>query len=178
MGCPHQSTAGALMKRGIGYCINEECEQVYRDTFVVSPSGCYRCTRCGVEGKTETERGYYKGYSDIFNEVRVEFNFDTRIEVYREIAIVRDEFLSGDHNVYTLHAPLTKSPERALKIAESLLGNLNRYNIMPKSGEVPQTKPFVISFDESLDDVKEKCQELYMSFDGSPMTYWRNKYER
>lgn len=165
------------MSRGIGYCINEECEHVYRDIFVVSPSGDYRCIRCRVQGKVELERGSYSGLSQIFNEVRVNFNFDAKNESYRETAIVKDDALVGDHNVYTLRAPMAKTSVRALKLAESLLGNLNRYSTLPKSGEVPQSKPFVISFDASLDDIRNQCNKLSRVLQGSPISYWRDKYD-
>ena len=41
-------------------------------------------------GKVEKERGFYTGNSDVFKEVRVEYNYDPINGVYREIGIVRE----------------------------------------------------------------------------------------
>ena len=83
----------------------------------------FYCPRCRQLGKVEKERGFYTGNSDIFKEVRVEYNFDPIHGIYREIAIVRDESLWGRNNVYTLQSPLIKTEKRALKVAEAILAN-------------------------------------------------------
>ena len=90
-------------------------------------------------GKVEKERGFYTGNADVFKEVRVEYNFDPINTVYREIAIVRDESLWGRNNVYTLQSPLIKTEKRALKVAEAILANLNRYRGLLNSDDIPRT---------------------------------------
>jgi len=115
------------MKRGVGYCENTDCEDYAKGVFLLNHGDTFYCPRCRQLGKVEKERGFYTGNSDIFKEVRVEYNFDPINGVYREIAIVRDESLWGRNNVYTLQSPLIKTEKRALKVAEAILANLNRY---------------------------------------------------
>ena len=115
------------MKRGVGYCENTDCEDYAKGVFLLNHGDTFYCPRCRQLGKVEKERGFYTGNTDIFKEVRVEYNFDPINSVYREIAIVRDESLWGRNNVYTLQSPLIKTEKRALKVAEAILANLNRY---------------------------------------------------
>ncbi len=115
------------MKRGVGYCENTDCEDYAKGVFLLNHGDTFYCPRCRQLGKVEKERGFYTGNSDVFKEVRVEYNFDPINGVYREIAIVRDESLWGRNNVYTLQSPLIKTEKRALKVAEAILANLNRY---------------------------------------------------
>jgi len=125
------------MKRGVGYCENTDCEDYAKGVFdcedyakgvfLLNHGDTFYCPRCRQLGKVEKERGFYTGNTDIFKEVRVEYNFDPINSLYREIAIVRDESLWGRNNVYTLQSPLIKTEKRALKVAEAILANLNRY---------------------------------------------------
>ena len=115
------------MKRGVGYCLETECEDYAKGTFLLNHGNTYYCTRCRILGKIEAERGHYVGDTDIFKEVRVEYNYDVIHNAYQEIAIVRDESLWGRNNVYTLQSPLIKTEKRALKVAEAILANLNRF---------------------------------------------------
>jgi ribosomal protein S27AE len=78
------------MKRGVGYCENTECEDYAKGVFLLNHGDTFYCPRCRQLGKVEKERGFYTGNSDIFKEVRVEYNFDPVHGIYREIAIVRD----------------------------------------------------------------------------------------
>jgi ribosomal protein S27AE len=83
----------ASMKRGVGYCENTDCEDYAKGVFLLNHGDTFYCPRCRQLGKVEKERGFYTGNTDIFKEVRVEYNFDPINGVYREIAIVRDESL-------------------------------------------------------------------------------------
>jgi ribosomal protein S27AE len=98
----------ASMKRGVGYCENTDCEDYAKGVFLLNHGDTFYCPRCRQLGKVEKERGFYTGNTDIFKEVRVEYNFDPINSVYREIAIVRDESLWGRNNVDTLQSPLIK----------------------------------------------------------------------
>ncbi len=117
----------AGITRGAGYCVNKECFDFGRRTFIVGPGDGFSCPFCEQDGKVMKERGFYSGKSDIYNEVRVEYGFDVERSCYREIARVRDESVLGRHNVYTLQSPLIDSEEKALRVAEVILSNLNRY---------------------------------------------------
>jgi hypothetical protein len=129
----------ARMRRGVGYCENSQCEDYVKGVFLLNHGDTFYCPRCRQLGKIENERGFYTGYSDIFKEVRVEYNFDPINNLYREIAIVRDESLWGRNNVYTLQSPLIKTEKRALKVAEAILANLNRYRGLMDGDDIPRT---------------------------------------
>ena len=64
------------MKRGVGYCENTDCEDYAKGVFLLNHGDTFYCPRCRQLGKVEKERGFYTGNSDIFKEVRVEYNFD------------------------------------------------------------------------------------------------------
>lgn len=147
------------MKRAIGYCRNSGCEDCNRGIFLLNHGPAFYCPRCRELGLVEHEKGSYTGTSDVFKEVRVEYNFDPNYKVYMATAIVRDESLWGRNNVYTLQSPLIKTEARALKVAESVLSNLN---IMPSLGMgegIPRTAEVVLSFDDSPEDFKRSVKE-------------------
>jgi hypothetical protein len=148
------------MKRGVGYCENIECEDYAKGVFLLNHGDTFCCPRCRQLGFAQKERGFYTGNSDIFKECRVEYNFDPLNGVYREIAIVRDESLWGRHNIYTLQSPLIKTERRALKVAEAILSNLNRYRGLLMDGEIPRTTEVLLSFDDDPTTFKQKCNRL------------------
>ena len=148
------------MKRGVGYCENTDCEDYAKGVFLLNHGDTFYCPRCRQLGKVEKERGFYTGNSDIFKEVRVEYNFDPINGVYREIAIVRDESLWGRNNVYTLQSPLIKTEKRALKVAEAILANLNRYRGLINGDDIPRTTEIILSFDDSFDEFSRKLKQL------------------
>jgi len=157
----------ASMKRGVGYCENTDCEDYAKGVFLLNHGDTFYCPRCRQLGKVEKERGFYTGNSDIFKEVRVEYNFDPINGVYREIAIVRDESLWGRNNVYTLQSPLIKTEKRALKVAEAILANLNRYRGLLNGDDIPRTTEIILSFDDSFDEFAAKLQQLSKEWEAS-----------
>ena len=150
----------ASMKRAVGYCENIGCNDYAKGVFLLNHSPNFLCPNCREQGHIEREVGFYTGNSDIFKEVRVEFNFDPISKVYLEIGIVRDDSLPGAHNVYTLQSPLIKTEQRSLKVAEALLSNLNRYRGLLSDGDIPQTTEILLSFDDPFNSFKEKCRQL------------------
>ena len=157
----------ARMKRGVGYCENTECEDYAKGVFLLNHGDTFYCPRCRQLGKVEKERGFYTGNSDVFKEVRVEYNFDPINGVYREIAIVRDESLWGRNNVYTLQSPLIKTEKRALKVAEAILANLNRYRGLLNSDDIPRTTEIILSFDDEFEEFARKLQQLSKEWEAS-----------
>jgi len=155
------------MKRGVGYCENTECEDYAKGVFLLNHGDTFYCPRCRQLGKVEKERGFYTGNSEIFKEVRVEYNFDPTHGIYREIAIVRDESLWGRNNVYTLQSPLIKTEKRALKVAEAILANLNRYRGMLSGDDIPRTTEIILSFDEPYDEFSRKLHQLSREWEAS-----------
>ena len=158
----------ASMKRGVGYCENTDCEDYAKGVFLLNHSACFICPRCRVEGSVVMEKGFYTGNSDVFKEVRVEFNYDPVNGVYREIGIVRDDSASGG-NVYTLQSPLIKTENRSLKVAEAVLSNLNRFTGL-LSGEIPTTTEYILSFDDPFEEFQRKVQQLGKELEGSGLS--------
>ena len=148
------------IKRGVGYCENTGCEDYAKGVFLLNHNQPFHCPRCRQLCKVEKERGFHAGNTGVFKEVRVEYNFDPISNVYREIAIVRDESLWGRNNVYTMQSPLIKTEKRALKVAEALLANLNRYQGPLTGDEIPRTTEIVLSFDDSFEEFKSKVDQL------------------
>jgi ribosomal protein S27AE len=157
----------ANMKRGVGYCENTDCEDYAKGVFLLNHGDTFYCPRCRQLGKVEKERGFYTGNTDIFKEVRVEYNFDPINSLYREIAIVRDESLWGRNNVYTLQSPLIKTEKRALKVAEAILANLNRYRGLLNGDDIPRTTEIILSFDDEFDEFSRKLQQLSKEWEAS-----------
>ena len=157
----------ASMKRGVGYCENTDCEDYAKGVFLLNHGDTFYCPRCRQLGKVEKERGFYTGNSDVFKEVRVEYNFDPINGVYREIGIVRDESLWGRNNVYTLQSPLIKTEKRALKVAEAILANLNRYRGMLSGDDIPRTTEIILSFDDDFPEFSKKLTQLSKEWEAS-----------
>jgi hypothetical protein len=157
----------ASMKRGVGYCENTDCEDYAKGVFLLNHGDTFYCPRCRQLGKVEKERGFYTGNADVFKEVRVEYNFDPINTVYREIAIVRDESLWGRNNVYTLQSPLIKTEKRALKVAEAILANLNRYRGLLNSDDIPRTTEIILSFDDEFEEFSRKLAQLSKEWEAS-----------
>ena len=157
----------ARMRRGVGYCESTQCEDYVKGVFLLNHGDTFYCPRCRQLGKIENERGFYSGYSDVFKEVRVEYNFDPINNVYREIAIVRDESLWGRNNVYTLQSPLIKTEKRALKVAEAILANLNRYRGLMDGDDIPRTTEIILSFDDDFTEFQRKLQKLAEEWEAS-----------
>lgn len=84
----------------------------------------------------ERERRIVRGDSNIFNEVRVEFDFDPMTRRYRRAVCVRDESLLGRHNVYTLQSPFICTEQFADQTAAKLLSQLNSYRGSLRNSEL------------------------------------------
>lgn len=155
------------MKRAVGYCMSTDCEDYAKGVFLLNHGNTFYCPRCRGKGVIEGERGHYVGSTDIFKEVRVEFNYDPLQARYREIAIVRDESLWGRCNVYTMHSPLIKTEKRALKVAEAILANLNRYRGLLDGDNIPKTTEVILSFDDETKDFSRKLASLAAEWEQS-----------
>ncbi len=157
------------MKRAVGYCENTDCEDYAKGVFLLNHGEKFHCPRCRQLGAVMPEHGFYSGDSDIFKEVRVEFNYDPINGKFREIGIVRDESLWGRCNVYTLQSPLIKTEKRALKVAEAILANLNRYRGLLVQGEVPKTHEVLLSFDDTNEEFSRKLSHLAKEWENSAL---------
>ncbi len=158
------------MKRGVGFCESTDCEDYAKGVFLLNHGTTFYCPRCRSLGAVEKERGFFTGDSDIFKEVRVEYNYDAVHKTYREIAIIRDDSLMGEgHNVYTLHSPLIKTERRALKVAEACLANLNRYRGLLAGDDIPRTTEYVLNIDEPREDFFRHLAAFAKELEGSAL---------
>ena len=155
------------MKRGVGYCENTDCEDYSKGVFLLNHGDTFYCPRCRAFGHVEKETGAHTGETDIFKEVRVEYNFDPIRKIYREIGVVRDESLPAGSNIYTLKSALIKTERRALKVAEAILSNLNRYRGLLTDGEIPRTTEHILSWDESRAEFSQKLGVLAREWEES-----------
>jgi hypothetical protein len=148
--------------RAVGYCESTECEDYAKGVFLLNHGDTFYCPRCREEGTIIKEEGRCAGNSDIFKEVRVEYNYDPIRRAYRELAIVRDEALWGMHNVYTLQSPLIKTDKRAAKVAEALLGNLSRPQglLAATDGNVPRTTEYILDLDKPPEEFSRDLEDF------------------
>lgn len=158
------------MKRAVGYCTNTDCEDYSKGTFLLNHGDKFFCSRCRVLGFIKKEEGDYTQVGEIFTEVRVEYNYSPVDDKYTEIAIVRDESLP-EGNVYTLQSPLVKTQNRALKIAEAILSNLNRCGV--GEGGVPNTRETILCIDDPREKFAAACAALARDLEGSNLARHR-----
>jgi ribosomal protein S27AE len=158
------------MRRGVGYCENNDCEDFSKGVFLLNHGNTFYCPHCRQLGYVEPERGSTENEQQIFREVHVHYNFEPLEKAYREIGIVRDDGLDVNRtNVYHLYSPLIKTENRALKVAEAVLGNLNRYRGLLDGDEVPKTTEIILSFDDELSVFAGKLDKLAREWEASPL---------
>ena len=162
------------ISRGVGFCMDSKCEEHAKGVFLLNHGDKYICSRCKYTGFLEVERSYFEGEGGVFKEVRVEFDFHPLKLRYNSLAIVRDDSIWEQGNVYYLLSPLIKTEKRALKIAESLLSNLQRFpNI--EQGEMVTTQEIIISLDDDKEEYRKQLKRLYEKLQGSPRAIERGK---
>lgn len=164
----------ARMKRGVGYCMNtgsgeESCEDYAKGVFLLNHGDKFSCPRCRVWGMVVKEAGFSDDPSGVFKEVRVEYNYDPIQTRYREIAIVRDDSIWGPSSTYTLLSPLIKTEKRALKVAEAILANLQRYSGLLLTEDIPRTTEIILSFDEEKVEFAKKLKRLSDEWENSSL---------
>lgn len=160
------------MVRGCGYCMNSECTDYKRESFLMGHKGNFRCSSCTQFGHSENEEGNTENdYSLDFYQVRVEFNFDCIEKKYRGLAIVTDETMPKTGNVYMLCSPLIKAQKRALAVAENLLGRLMRADdSIFKKGYILRDSSIDVDFGMPRSLVKARLDEVEQLLKGSRLT--------
>jgi hypothetical protein len=101
------------------------CAAFGRAFLIYDFSMPFECPVCLRAGTVEMERGFRHSGEPIFSEVRVEFDFDPVLGIYRQVARAREGRLLGQHNIYTLQSPLVANEERARQVARAILRSLN-----------------------------------------------------
>ena len=120
-----------MMKRAVGYCLNKDCENVYRGAFLLNHGSEFWCPACRQSGICEKEIGVVLNDSELFKEVRIEYAFDPTDQKYHSLLILKRDLPKWDvtFNVYTLYSPMINSEKRATFHAEKLLGQLDQIRI-------------------------------------------------
>jgi hypothetical protein len=156
------------MKRALGYCINENCDEVYRGTFLLGHESVkFHCNSCRGLGFIVSEYGEPDGEGEYFSEVRVEFNYDPIAKEYKGVAIVRDTGLPGG-KTYIMHSPLIRTDKRATKVAEELLATL-AYTL-PDDKEILQTGETVLNLSDPMDEFMDRLESLSERWAGSTLS--------
>ena len=159
------------MKRGVGFCGNAECEDFSKGVFLLNHGTTFYCPRCRGLGEIVPEHGHTDNDHQVFREAHVHFNYEPIEKRYREIAIVKDNSLpEGDANAYHLFSPLIRTEVRALKVAEAILGNLNRYQGLLDGDGIPRTTEVLLSFDDEMSDFSSKLKKLSKEWEASGVT--------
>lgn len=153
------------MNRGVGYCKNTNCLDFNKGCFLLNHGEVFYCPACRQVGHLKIEKGFFEGEPTAFNECRVEFDYDAITEEFRQIAIVRDESLRRGSS-YTLQSPLIKTEIRALKVAEALLANANRFGLSDDGG-IPRTTETLLSFDDSKEEFSARLAKLAEELENS-----------
>ena len=150
------------ISRGAGFCLNRECTDFHKDVFLMDHAGAFKCPRCRILGRKVMDYGETDNdFSMDFWQVRIEYSYDVVANTFRDVAIVSDETMNKEGNIFTLKTPLFKTEKRALLTAEALLGTLMRADesIFAK-GYIPKDQIFNIDFDKPLAEVKGKLEEI------------------
>ena len=113
-------------RRGVGYCTNSECSVYGKLYLLLDLPSVFDCPTCLRPARIEREKGMYRRGASVFDEVRVEFDFDPILGIYRQTARVRDGRLLGCRDVYTLQSPFAANRAAAVRIGRVVLESLNR----------------------------------------------------
>jgi len=149
--------------RSIGYCLKLECEDHHKGVFLLNSGDEFYCPRCSNQGAIIPERGFSTVVeSQPFKEVRINYNYSPAEDRYLETAIVKDESIREEGSVYTLISPMIKTERRALKVAEAILSNLQRYSdLVPfDDNDIPRTTEVIVSFDVERSEFTNKMVSL------------------
>ena len=164
------------MERACGYCMNvgsktsEGCDDYSKGVFLLNHGKRWHCPRCQKEGMIRQECGFHDHQDGrTFKEVRVEFNYSPISDSFHDIAIVRDEAVWGRGSKYTLQSPLIRTEKRALKVAEAVLANLQRYEGFLGDDELPKTTEIILTFDDDLPEFSRKLDLISKEWEASTL---------
>ncbi len=168
------------MKRAIGYCSDERCEDFTRGVFVINPTSTFFCPACRQAGNLVYEKGWREGTSpdDSFKEVRLQFDYAPVSESWQQTAIVRDENLLGEHLTYVIQTPMVKTESRALKMAEAILANLNCSTGELGIDEIPRTTEIILSFDDPMDEFTRKLERVSAGWEEAKSSHRRCRLKK
>ncbi len=143
--------------RSCGFCLNEKCDDEHRGVFLLNHGAEYWCNSCRVMGRVIKERGSFKGEGK-FREVRIEFDYDSQVNKFRQVAIVlADDTAEGKS--FLFRSPLIRTDKRALKVAEGMLANLRRRPGI-QQGDIPTQDEMILCWDASKEDIQRTLRSI------------------
>lgn len=151
-------------KRGVGYCLNEKCEQHFKGVFLLNHGNEFICPDCKRGGRTINEEGQATGESEFWKTVKLHWNYDPVEDRYRAVSIVKDDALWGDHKTYHMWSPMIRTENRAMKTAERLLANLQMYS--QTGDEVPGQLEQTLDIDKPRDEFRKDLRRVAKSWKG------------
>ena len=113
------------MRRGCGYCDNEDCIDYLKGVFLLKHGSLFYCPKCRERGFISEEiRVDYGTPNEVYKTVRVHFGFNPASRTHTEIGVVDiPELRLG--GLYEIYSPLIRTEKRALQLAEVTLCALN-----------------------------------------------------
>ncbi len=139
--------------RGVAWCDNVNCPELWRLRFALRVDEQNDCPGCMGPLQKQREQAEHKGGKP-FREVRIEYNFDPDLCVYRDVAIIRNDAAPYGGGWYILRSPLLKTEKRAFARGEAILSELQTRQ--PEPGELVEGRELTLSFDDSLDLLRAK----------------------
>jgi len=166
---PVNNTSHGLLKRAIGFCTNEDCQDYGKGNFLMEYREVYLCDRCDRLGRLKIESGNFHNENHCVREVRVEFCYDFVEDRYTGLAVVWDASQSPEGtNTYEIHSPIIRTKKRALGVAESVLANLQRVrNPSNDCDNISANSETILNLDTNRTDFRRQCQELGIELSGN-----------
>lgn len=152
-------------RRGVGYCIQEKCDDVHNGVFLLNQGQEFFCPCCRAAGLVKEEQGRGAGNSEFWKEVRVYWRYDAKQRRYRCTSIIKDEAILGEHNVYHYWSPMIGTEKRAMAIAEKMLANLQVHSTV-EEGEIPDQMETMISFDKPMESFRYDLRRVATTWEG------------
>jgi hypothetical protein len=159
------STPANRFERGVGFCENVRCNDYLKGVFLMLHEGDdFECGTCNTRSShMVAERGIPDREGNIpFTTVKVEYCYEPAQKRFVEFVAITDESYEGPGGTYTILNPLCKTPNRAAKIAESMLTVINAGVSLDDDlfGDVPRTHETILSFDKPTDEFRKDLKDL------------------
>lgn len=150
-------------KSAIGFCEDPYCERHINYCFVGAlregPVPSVSCDHCAKPLRVKHQRVVRDTGGPVYREVRVEWKYDVKKDIYRNVAVVIDSSLPPTAGTLVVEEPLFRTEKPALGLAERLLASVNLW------GERYSSAEFVLDWGDSSNTLPAKLQELAMAIE-------------
>ena len=143
------------MKRSVGYCTYNECEDLFKGIFLLNHHNSFYCPRCRHLGIIIPERGWKENDFSEFKSVKLEYNYAPETGRYRELVVITDNSVWGERNVFRIQSPLIRTEKRATRVATVVLANLMHEPDWSEGDDcIPRTTEIIMSFDKPIEEFR------------------------